>query len=145
MGQSGADVDDGGDVHLFMTLAALPLPVSSSNEEVWGGHILWMSRFFVVRCAALWMPRSENHNKTLQTGGNGGGGPAVWAVMGGVISGNAFLSAALCRGYNMLLSGTAGLFLNESDIISGEGETKERTCRQMQNSPPTATLLLSSA
>lgn len=47
--------------------------------------------------------------------------------VGGVISGNAFLSAALCRGCSMLLkqSGTVGLFLNESDIISGE-ETEER-------------------
>lgn len=47
--------------------------------------------------------------------------------VGGVISGNAFLSAALCRGCSMLLkqSGTVGLFLNESDIISWE-ETEER-------------------
>lgn len=51
---------------------------------------------------------------------------AVWAVVGGVIPGKAFLSEALCRGYNVLLkqSGTAGRFLNESDIISGE-ETEE--------------------
>lgn len=56
--------------------------------------------------------------------------PVVWAVVGGVVSGNALLSAALCRGFNMLLkqSGTAGLFLNESDIISGEdGGEKVKT------------------
>lgn len=65
-GQSGAD-GGGVVVQLIMTLAAQPLPVSLRNEGVGGVHILWMSRLFVVRCAALWMPCSENHNKASQT------------------------------------------------------------------------------
>lgn len=52
---------------------------------------------------------------------------AVGTVLGGVISGNAYLSPALCRGKNMLLKHSAAvrLFLNKSDIISGK-ETEER-------------------
>lgn len=82
-GQSGAD-GGGVVVQLIMTLAAQPLPVSLRNEGVGGVHILWMSRLFVVRCAALWMPCSENHNKASQTvrflffGVKWRRGPAVW-------------------------------------------------------------------
>lgn len=73
-------------------------------------------------------------------------GLAVGAVVGGVISGNAFLSTVLCGGKNMLVKQSAAvrLFLNKSDIISGE-QTEERKGRQMQNSRPAAVLLLSPA
>lgn len=98
-GQSGAD---GGAVvvQLIMTLAAQLPRVSVRNEGIGGVHILWMSCLFVVRCAALWMPCSENQNKALQTvrfcfsGENGGGGWPCGAAVDGVISGNAFSSLA---------------------------------------------------